>query len=242
MQIANCEAEVRVFPNCELSSPRPNSHTLVMGIATVLIVEDDAFSRGLLNSTLEAANLEVVYATGQAADALVAARRTAIDVAVLDLDLGPGPTGFELALVLRREFPGLGIVFLTSYSDPRLVGVNQPKVPVGSRFLQKSEVQNPRVLISAILQAKSRPTEPQSYGFNRSSPLSDNQVRLLQLVSQGLSSKEIARELGVTEKAIEASISRLQKVLNLKPNLGSSKRISLVRAFYAITGRTPPRG
>jgi DNA-binding NarL/FixJ family response regulator len=66
-------------------------------------------------------------------------------------------------------------------------------------------------------------------------------LQLLKYVARGLSSKEIAQKLGVTEKAIEASIKRVHEVLDLKPNLGASKRISLVRAFYELTGRTPPR-
>lgn len=207
----------------------------------MLVVEDDTFSRTLITSTLRAANVRVAFATAQAAKAVFAARQQSIDVAILDLDLGPGPTGFELALVLRREFPQIGIIFLTSYTDPRLIGVTQQQVPVGARFLKKSELEDAAALISLVLQAKAKPLLLQKYSFGSASPLSDNQLQLLKLVSQGLSSKEIASELGVTEKAIEASISRVHKILNLKPSLGQSKRIFLVQAFYSITGRTPPR-
>jgi len=158
----------------------------------------------------------------------------------LDLDLGPGPTGFELAQVLRREFPRIGLVFLTSYSDPRLVGVRQASIPPGSRFLKKADLDDTSQLVTVILQAKNRPLDRQSYSFG-GSPLTDSQLSLLKLVARGMSTREIASELGLSEKTIEASISRVHKVLDLRPTLGPSKRISLVRAFYAITGRTPPR-
>jgi len=217
------------------------SNTFNMSIASVLVVEDDTFSRTLITSSLQAAGVDVVYSTAHAAKALFAARKSPIEVALLDLDLGPGPTGFELAQVLRREFPRIGIIFLTSYSDPRLLGVKQQQMPVGSRFLRKSDLEQSSTLVSLILQTKSRPIAIQGYATESGPSLSESQLQLLKYVARGLSSKEIAQKLGVTEKAIEASIKRVHEVLDLKPNLGASKRISLVRAFYELTGRTPPR-
>ena len=215
--------------------------TFRMSLASVLVVEDDTFSRTLITSSLRAAGVKVVFATAAAAKALGAARAKQVDVAVLDLDLGPGPTGFELAQVLRRELPRIGLIFLTSYSDPRLVGVRQQQVPVGARFLRKGDLDDANKLVTLIMQVKARPTAPQTYAFGQANSLSESQLQLLKLVARGLSTKDIARELGVSEKAIEAAISRVHKVLDLRPALGPSKRIFLVRAFYAITGRTPPR-
>lgn len=212
-----------------------------MSLASVLVVEDDTFSRTLITSSLQAAGVKVVFATAAAAQALGAARVKQVDVAVLDLDLGPGPTGFELAQVLRRELPRIGLIFLTSYSDPRLVGVKQQQVPVGARFLRKGELDDANKLVTLIMQAKARPLAAQNYAFGQGNPLSESQLQLLKLVARGLSTREIAEQLGVSEKAIEASISRVHGLLNLKPAIGPSKRIFLVRALYAITGRTPPR-
>ena len=213
----------------------------MMSLASVLVVEDDKFSRTLITSSLRAAGVKVVFATAVAAQALGAARAKQVDVAVLDLDLGPGPTGFELAQVLRRELPRIGLIFLTSYSDPRLVGVKQQQVPVGARFLRKGDLDDANNLVTLIMQVKARPLAAQNYAFGQGNPLSESQLQLLKLVARGLPTKEIAEQLGVGEKAIEASISRVHGLLNLKPAMGPSKRIFLVRALYAITGRTPPR-
>lgn len=213
----------------------------MMSLASVLVVEDDTFSRTLISSSLRAAGLEVVFATGAANQALGAARSKQVDVALLDLDLGPGPTGFELAQVLRREVPRIGLIFLTSYSDPRLVGVKQQQVPAGSRFIKKGDLDDANKLVALILQVKTRPLAAQNYAFGQENQLSESQLQLLKLVARGLSTKEIANQLGVSEKAIEASISRVHRLLDLKPAMGPSKRIFLVRALYAITGRTPPR-
>ena len=231
----------RDFPMRYLALEPSTRDTLRMSLASVLVVEDDTFSRTLISSSLQAAGVQVVFATAVAAQALGAARNKPVDVAVLDLDLGPGPTGFELAQVLRRELPRIGLIFLTSYSDPRLVGVRQQQVPVGARFLRKGDLDDANKLVTLIMQVKARPTAAQTYAFGQANSLSESQLQLLKLVARGLSTKDIARELGVSEKAIEAAISRVHKVLDLRPALGPSKRIFLVRAFYAITGRTPPR-
>jgi DNA-binding NarL/FixJ family response regulator len=225
-----------------LSSKQAHRHTGDMGVASVLIVEDDVFARTLIAATLVAAKLEVIHATAHAADALATARKQRVDVAVLDLDLGPGPTGFELALVLRREFPTIGLVFLTTYKDPRLLGVRQGLIPPGARFLQKSDLSSPGPLVAAIISAKKTPCAPQSHRFEVESTLTDKQLRVLRMVAEGRSTRDIAEEMGVSDKAVEASISRVHRALGGDSGTTPGTRVSLVRAFYAIAGRTPPRG
>jgi DNA-binding NarL/FixJ family response regulator len=217
-------------------------HTEPMGLASVLVVEDDAFSRTLIANVLQSATLDVVHATGRVADALRAAKHKHCDVALLDLDLGPGPTGFDLAVLLRREFPSLGIVFLTSYLDPRLVGVERGMIPVGARFLRKSDLDDATLLVTTIVSAAHQPLVAQKYSFDDIAGLTDNQLIVLSLVASGKSTKHIAAELGVSDKAVEASISRIHRVVGDSSDEGGGTRVGLVRAFYAITGRTPPRG
>ena len=213
-----------------------------MGLASVLVVEDDAFSRTLIANVLQSATLDVVHTTGGVADAIRVAKQKPCDVALLDLDLGPGPTGFDLAVLLRREFPRLGIVFLTSYLDPRLVGVERAMIPVGTRFLRKSDLDDATLLVTTIVSAAHQPLARQKYSFDDSVGLTDNQLTVLSLVASGKSTKEIAAELGVSDKAVEASIARIHRVVGGPASKGGGTRVALVRAFYAITGRTPPRG
>ncbi len=207
----------------------------------MVVVEDDAFVRTLISTALAAHRIRVVASTPQASGAVVAARTYSPEVALLDLDLGPGPTGFELAIVLRREHPRMGIVFLTSYHDPRLLTGSWDMVPVGSRFLQKSELAETGLLVKTIVQAKSAPLAPQPYALGDGSPLTAHQLRVLRSVVEGKTSKDIAEDLGVTEKAVEAAISRIHKIFDPQSPRGASTRVALVRAFYELTGRTPPR-
>ena len=110
-----------------------------MSLANVLIVEDDTYLRSLSLVSFESAGLHVVVATSRAGEAIEAVKNQLVDVAVLDLYLGPGPTGIDIAVSLRAINPQIGLVFLTSFSDPRLLD-SQSELPAGSIYLTKSKI------------------------------------------------------------------------------------------------------
>ena len=88
-------------------------------MSRVLIVDNHAFTLSTLNAALIGQGLSTL-ACDSAREALAQAPAFLPEVAVLDFDLGTGPTGIDLALRLRELFSQLGIVLLTSYRDPRL--------------------------------------------------------------------------------------------------------------------------
>ena len=59
---------------------------------------------------------------------------------MLDLDLGVGASGIDVAIALREKNSKIGIVFLTTYKDPRLINSNMPSLPEGAIFLNKLEM------------------------------------------------------------------------------------------------------
>ncbi|WP_188113573.1 response regulator [Nocardioides humilatus] len=89
---------------------------------TVLIVDDHAQFREYLRSVLETDGFEVVADVGDGAQALAAAAATHPDLVLLDVHLGDGPDGFEVARQLA-ELPSPPSVIVTSsrgrnaYSD-----------------------------------------------------------------------------------------------------------------------------
>jgi DNA-binding NarL/FixJ family response regulator len=212
-----------------------------MAIASVLVVEDDTFSRTLLVNALVSFSFEIAGSTGSASKALEIAKQIQMDVALLDLDLGPGPTGLELAVVLRRLWPRVGIVFLTSYRDPRLITGGDKVLPLGSRLVNKSELTNESLLFQVIMGAKSEPLALQPFRETQNNLLTEHQLQVLRMVAQGTATREIAAKTGVSEKAVEASISRVRKILGLHDKSKVNPRVSLVRAFYELTGKSPPR-
>jgi len=119
-----------------------------MPIAT-LVVEDDPLTRLMLRTTLEAGGLDVV-AVGRAQEALAIADTRTVQVAILDVHLGIGPSGLDLAHELRRRQPGIGIVMLTSLLDPRLAGDGVVELPARARYVPKSAVTSVEMLLGVI--------------------------------------------------------------------------------------------
>jgi CheY-like chemotaxis protein len=105
----------------------------------VLVVEDDALLRSLIISKLEADGF-VVQATDSAATARKIADDFDPDVALLDIELGNGPTGIDLALILRKSQPEIALVFLTHIPEPRVVGIDNRKIPKNAAYLAKDRI------------------------------------------------------------------------------------------------------
>lgn len=207
----------------------------------VLIVEDDGFTRMLLRSQLELLGHTVVADTGTAADALDAAREHHPDVALLDLDLGRGPTGIDLAHALRDLLPSIGIVLLTSYADTRLIG-DRRDLPVGSIALVKRTLEDPEQLASALRMAHDSPRTAESgRGATGMHRLSDGQAEILRLVANGFSNAEIARRRHLSESAVIKAVGRLVDQLDLAPGPGDNQRVLLTQAYFQLTGTSSAR-
>ncbi|MBB4885996.1 response regulator transcription factor [Streptomyces netropsis] len=84
----------------------------------VLLAEDQSMVREALAALLGLeGDIEVVTQVARGDEVLAAARGTAVDVALLDIEM-PGMTGLEAAALLRRALPGLKIVILTTFGRP----------------------------------------------------------------------------------------------------------------------------
>jgi DNA-binding NarL/FixJ family response regulator len=206
-------------------------------LGKILIVDDDKFIRASLDSTLANSGFDISGSVATAKDALAINALDPADVALLDLDLGIGPTGFDIAQALRRTSPQIGIVFLTSYQDPRFTSIHGVSAPKGSRYLVKSEIENIAQIISTILQTKHRPFNENVNHINKFDKLTDLQIEVWREVSEGLSSSEIAARRDISEKAVEAILARIYTFLGIKKEKTNNPRILLANAFKKYSGK-----
>jgi len=206
----------------------------------ILIVEDDPFVQMTLAKALESANFEIVARVATANEAIHIAKSEQIDVAILDLDLGPGATGIDVAHALRKNYRDVGLVLLTSYTDPRISDPNSRALPIGTIFLTKSRLTQIQELITAILQAKVWPLDSKRSAMPERSHLTQVQIDVLRLLAEGATTSEIALQQGVSQKAVEATITRLHNLLGLSKNNKLNPRVQLVRAYFALSGKKPP--
>jgi DNA-binding NarL/FixJ family response regulator len=173
-------------------------------------------------------------------DAISAAKSGSVDVAILDLDLGPGASGIDVAHALRQNNSRIGLILLTSYTDPRISEPNSQSLPKGTIFLTKSKITDIHDLTTAILQVKLWPVESKRATTSNRSHLTEVQIEVLKYLADGLATAEIAERQGVSEKAVEATITRLHNVLGLEKSKKLNPRIQLVRAYFALSGKKPP--
>ena len=208
--------------------------------ARLILVEDDAFTRATLGDALVLQGFDVKARVATAAEALAAQNEFDPQVAVLDLDLGIGPTGIDVAIALRSRNPRIGIVFLTTYKDPRLIESNLPSLPEGAIYLNKMEMSSTSAIAAQISSALLKPLTRRTFPWNRNSPLSalsTLQIEIMKEIAEGLSTSEIARARGVSEQAIDKSISRISKHLGIPKSADTNQRVQIVRAYFENKGQ-----
>lgn len=206
---------------------------------SILVVEDEPLLRDALGRALEGHGYEVVTAAS-APDARRAFRRIDPDGVVLDVDLGPGPNGFELADALTELGTGIAIVFLTNIPDPRFVGRDPDSLPPGVAYLRKSAVRD-LDLLAQTLDAAIRGATDASMRHDRDpdrplASLSRGQVDVLRMVAAGYSNTRIAEERGVTLRAAEKAVERVCAVLGIDA-LDGNPRVMAARTFLDAGGR-----
>lgn len=200
----------------------------------IVVLEDDSFTRATLVTALKAEGFEV-FPAASAAEAL---EHSDADAALLDLHLGAGPNGVDVGVELRRKNPSIGLVFLTSFEDPRLMKASLDELPAGSSYLVKRQVFETEQL-SLALRASMRASEggktissiPPQF-----SKLTSVQLETLRLIARGLSNSEIARQRDVSEKSIEQTIARIAKALGLPANATQNNRVNIARVYFRLTG------
>lgn len=209
-----------------------------MGIRALLL-EDDDFTRLSLEAALSSAGISVVASCATPSDAISKAQTTNPDVAVLDLHLGSGPTGIDVARVLRRQNLAIGLVILTSFEDPRLLDIDLPKPPAGTRYLVKRDVKSLAVLVAEIEAAINPSAKPAHHKPSPLENLTDTQVETLKYVAEGLSNAEIAKRRFVTAKSIETTLSRVAKALDIEYDQTQNQRVQIAKVYFQAIGQGP---
>ena len=181
----------------------------------ILVVDDHPVVREGLVAILEDEHeFKVADAVGSAEDAVAAIERARPDIILLDLEL-PGADGVEAIPRLLAAAPTARIVVLTAYdTEERVLGA----LRAGARgYLLKGAAADEiagairavhaggsyltaRVAATVLTQVR----EP-----GRTTALTRRERMVLRLVADGLSSKAIARRLGITERTVKFHVGSI---------------------------------
>ncbi len=203
------QGEGRKLPDCLgwsdfLTCPR-------MMPTRVLLADDHALIRQGLKALLESQGFQVVGEASDGQATLRSAEKTHPDVAILDISM-PVLNGNEDQYVTEALRAGAKGYVLKSQAAEDLVQAIR-EVCRGSVYLSPSIS---RSVVDAYI----------SKTYVSTDPLSGRERQVLQLVGEGMSTKDIAIQLGISVKTAESHRARLMKKLDIH------ETASLVR--YAI--------
>lgn len=202
-------------------------------VGKVLVVEDDSFTRLSLVASLELNGIKTLEAS-DAASALALSSKEPLAAALIDLHLGQGPNGLDLAIELRKQKPKIGLVFLSSFSSPRLL-IPRAELPTGAIYLTKRKIKDSRAIIAALNQSLSGKATDQTPNEGLAA-LTGEQLETLKLLAEGLSNQEIAKRRFVTERSVEKAISRIAKTLLPEGDQSQNQRVMLAKAYLKEAG------
>lgn len=203
----------------------------------LLLVDDDPFTLVMLTNTFQTLGFTDIAQADSVNEALVIARSVRPRAAVVDLDLGEGPTGIDLAHGLRHDFPHIGIVILSTYADPRLIGSRQQPLPDRAIYVVKQSISDTSVLLNAVTHSVVHLND-QSTSLSSTSEianLGDVQVDIMRLIAAGMANAQIAQTLIMQEASVEKAIARLIKHLGVKATRNQNQRVLIAQEYYRMT-------
>lgn len=209
----------------------------------ILVVEDDLMTRVLVADILTSAGFIALTA----ADSVSAHRLFKShdpDAAILDVDLGQGINGFDLADAFRRSSTGIALLFLTHLPDPRFVARTSASLPKGIAYLRKDQLFDKQILLNALEAALSGDvTAEHRHDHDATRPinaLSRTQVEVMHLVAEGKSSNDIALARGTNVRTVQYVISRSIQLMGIDPQSDLASRRRAIAEFLRATD--PIRG
>jgi DNA-binding NarL/FixJ family response regulator len=202
------------------------------------IVEDNDLLRLSLGTSLAQENLEIVFSVSTALEALELIETAKIDVLIADLHLGETINGIDVSLLWQKAHPDLGVVYLTSYEDPRLIsGGKSPVLADNSVYVTKSSISEIDQLVQAINLSLEKKGAPKNARTGPLAKLTDVQMETLSLLALGHSNKEIARIRGINEESVAISLNRISKALGLPAQMDRNQRVHLARVVLGGQGK-----
>ncbi len=195
--------------------------------ARVLLVDDHPVVRdGLAQLIQGEADLKVCGEADSAEEALDAVNRLEPDIVIVDISLG-GVNGIELIKNIKAIRPALLVLVLSMHDEAHYA---ERALRAGaSGYVMKREARD-RIMkaIRTVLSGGDYVSEKmqksmlhrylRGSGGNQTSPidrLSDRELEVLTLLGKGLSSKEIAERLHLSQKTVDSHRTHLKEKLNL---------------------------
>jgi DNA-binding NarL/FixJ family response regulator len=196
-----------------------------MTLGVFLLDDHEVVRRGLRSLIESSPDVRVVGEAGTVAEALRRIPPTKPDVAVLDVRL-PDGTGVEVCREVRSRYPGIACVMLTSYADDEALVASVMAGAAGYVLKQVGGVD----LLDAVRRAGNGQSlldpgltervlarmQEGPVGDPRLVGLTPQERRILDLIAEGCTNRQIAESMCLAEKTVKNYVSNLLAKLGME--------------------------
>jgi DNA-binding NarL/FixJ family response regulator len=199
-----------------------------------LVIVDDhpLFRKGVVGVLQEEPALQVVGEAQDGHEALRLVEELEPDIVLMDVNL-PGLSGLEVTHVIRRRWPHVAVIIMTSSDDDEQLfaaikagaaaylsksaqgqdlletvrSVARGHYPINDAVLSKPSVASK--VLDQFRQLATQSNEMQSFF----SPLTNRELEILDCIARGNSNKEIARLLKISDQTVKNHITSILRKL-----------------------------
>jgi len=198
-------------------------------VLRLLVVDDhEVVRQGLVALLDRREGFQVVAEAGTVAEALEQARRHEPEIVIMDVRL-PDGSGIEACREIRAELPATKVVMLTSYPDEEAV-LSAIVAGASGYLLKQVRARDLVAALEAVGRGESlldpavtekvleriRRIASGSQETDELSQLTGQERKILLLVAEGKTNKEIAAEIFLSDKTVKNYVSSILAKLNLE--------------------------
>jgi two-component system NarL family response regulator len=190
----------------------------------ILIVDDHPVVRaGLASMLTTQPGLEVADSVSSGEEALDVLQRQSLDIVLLDLRM-PGMNGIDTLLAIKREAIRVHVIVLTSYETDEdiyravnagaegylLKNTSQKEMVEAIRAVHAGNRYIPRRIASRLAERMTR------------SNLTARELEILKILIKGLTNKQIASALGISDNTVRNHINKIIEKLEVSDRTEAS--------------------
>lgn len=217
-------------------------------VTSVVLAEDSYIVREGMRMLFDASDELDLVATCESYDELMAAvAERPPDVVITDIRMPPTRTeeGVQAALEIRSRWPDTGVVVLSQYVEAGYVLSLFEHGTAGLAYLLKERVGDLKQIISAVEKVRSKGSviDPKvvevlvdaraARAGSKLDRLTPRELEILEQLAEGKTNAAIARDLYLSERAVEKHINSIFTKLDLSFDEDANKRVRAVVLWLA---------
>ena len=201
-------------------------------IRLVIVDDHEMVREGLKAILVTEPDFSIVGDAANAEQALKLIDSLRPDIVLLDVRL-PGVSGIEVCRIVTEQYPETAVIILTTFTEEQVIAqciqagakgfilkdVERFDLKRAIRAVARGEAAIDTKAAAAILAQRRRVGDQKGRPYKKepfTEPLSSQQIVILRLVAQGLSSREIATQLYLSENTVKGYVQEILHRLGVK--------------------------